>query len=67
MRLERTGVRRGLTARRGLGEGPFVCSLGRHGLMVIIGIIGDEWYHVWFPATGEYGFVKQSDLWEGNG
>ena len=36
MRLERTGVRRGLTARRGLGEGPFVCSLGRHGLMVLI-------------------------------
>ena len=36
MRLERTGVRRGLTARRGLGEGPFVCSLGRHSLMVLI-------------------------------
>ena len=32
-----------------------------------IGIIGDEWYHVWFPATGEFGFVKQNDLWEGNG
>ncbi|MBR3099748.1 MAG: SH3 domain-containing protein, partial [Clostridia bacterium] len=25
--------------------------------MRVIGIIGDEWYHVWFPATGEYGFV----------
>ena len=35
--------------------------------MKIIGIIGNEWYHVWFPATGEYGFVKQSDMWEGNG
>lgn len=33
----------------------------------VIGIIGDEWYHVWFPATGEYGFVRQSDVWEGNG
>lgn len=27
----------------------------------------DEWYHVWFPATGEYGFVRQNDLTEGNG
>ncbi len=35
--------------------------------MKIIGIIGDEWYHVWFPENDEYGFVKQSDLWEGNG
>ena len=35
--------------------------------MKVIGIIGDEWYHVWFPATGEYGFVRQGDLTEGNG
>ena len=35
--------------------------------MRVIGIIGDEWYHVWFPATGEYGFVRQSDLTAGNG
>lgn len=42
-------------------------SLHRGDSMKIIGIIGDEWYHVWFPATGEFGFVKQSDLWEGNG
>ena len=30
--------------------------------MKVIGIIGDEWYHVWFPATGEYGYVRQDDL-----
>ena len=42
-------------------------TLHRGDSMKIIGIIGDEWYHVWFPASGEYGFVKQSDLWEGNG
>ena len=42
-------------------------ALHRGDSMKIIGIIGDEWYHVWFPATWEYGFVKQSDLWEGNG
>lgn len=35
--------------------------------MKVIGVIGDEWYHVWFPATGEYGFVQQSDLTAGNG
>lgn len=35
--------------------------------MKIIGIIGNEWYHVWFPENDEYGFVKQSDLWPGNG
>ena len=35
--------------------------------MLVIGVIGNEWYHVWFPATGEYGFVRQSDLWAGNG
>ena len=35
--------------------------------MKVIGIIGNEWYHVWFPATGEYGFVRQSDLSAGNG
>lgn len=35
--------------------------------MKIIGVIGDDWYHVWFPITGEYGFVQQKDLTEGNG
>ncbi len=38
-----------------------------HESMRVIGIIGDEWYHVWFPATGEYGFVRWSDLSPGNG
>ncbi len=36
-------------------------------MMKVIGIIGGDWYHVWFPETGEYGFVRQSELWEGNG
>lgn len=35
--------------------------------MKIIGILGDEWYHVWFPENEDYGFVKQSNLWSGNG
>ena len=37
------------------------------GEMKIIGLIGEKWYHVWIPRTGEYGYVLQSDLWEGNG
>lgn len=35
--------------------------------MLIIGVYGNEWYHVWLPFKNEYGFIKQSDLWEGNG
>ena len=35
--------------------------------MKVIGIIGNDWYHVWFPGSGEYGFVRQSDLTSGNG
>ena len=35
--------------------------------MKVIGIIGDDWYHVWFPQTNEFYFVRQSELWAGNG
>lgn len=35
--------------------------------MLIIGVYGDEWYHVWLPLKNEYGYIKRSDLWEGNG
>lgn len=35
--------------------------------MRIIGILGNEWYHVWFPLTEDGGYVRQSDLWPGNG
>ena len=49
-------------------SGSYTCHMNADGaFMKVIGIIGNEWYRVWFPATGEYGFVKQSDLWEGNG
>lgn len=30
--------------------------------MLVIGILGDEWYHVWFPLTNDYGFVPQDAL-----
>lgn len=35
--------------------------------MIIIGIIGKDWYHAWFPLTDEFVFIRQSDVWEGNG
>ena len=38
-----------------------------HASIRAIRIIGDKWVHVWFPASEEYGFVRQSDLWAGNG
>ncbi len=33
----------------------------------VIGVVGDEWFHVWFPETGESGYMRQQDLWPGNG
>lgn len=33
----------------------------------IIGLLGDEYYHVWFPDLDESGYMLQSDFWPGNG
>ncbi len=33
----------------------------------IIGVVGDEWYHIVFPDTGLSGFIRQDTLWPGNG
>ena len=33
----------------------------------VIGILGETWYHVWYPDTGLSGWMKQDDLWPGNG
>ena len=35
--------------------------------MKMIGLIGNEWVHVWVPAAGKYGYVRQNDLTPGNG
>ena len=35
--------------------------------MTVIGILGETWYHVWYPDTGLSGWMKQDDLWPGNG
>lgn len=34
---------------------------------VVIGVVGEEWYHVWFCERNEGGYMKQSDFWAGNG
>lgn len=33
----------------------------------IIGIVGDEWYHIWFPDRDVGGYMRQSDFTPGNG
>ncbi|MBQ8161512.1 MAG: SH3 domain-containing protein [Clostridia bacterium] len=43
------------------------CIVHRGDSYLVIGLIGEKWYHIWFPESGEFGFVLQSDLWEGNG
>lgn len=35
--------------------------------MLVLGIVGDEWYHVWIPELDLTGYVLQSECWEGNG
>lgn len=42
---------------------PLVSGYG----MYAAGVIGEEFYHVWFPLTGVSGFVLQSDASQGNG
>jgi len=33
----------------------------------VIGVHGDDWYIIWLPDSDEYAFVRQDDLWPGNG
>lgn len=34
---------------------------------LVLGVVGEEWYHVWFADTLESGYVLQEDWFEGNG
>lgn len=36
------------------------------GQVIVLGINGD-WFHVWLEDTGESGYVRQDELWGGNG
>lgn len=35
--------------------------------LYVCGVLSDEWYHVWFLSTGASGFIRQSELYPGNG
>lgn len=36
-------------------------------LFYVVGVVGNDWFHLWLPEHDEYLYVKQDDLWEGNG
>ena len=38
-----------------------------YGSMKVIGIVDEEWYHVWFYRDDCGGYFHASELWEGNG
>ena len=38
-----------------------------HGDLLVLGIVGEDWYHVWFPEEDLTGYVRQCDWQEGNG
>lgn len=42
-------------------------SVERGENFVIMGIVEDDWYHVWFPDRDESGYMRRSDFWPGNG
>lgn len=37
------------------------------GMLLVLGLVGDDWYHAWFPEENLAGYVLQRDWWEGNG
>ena len=37
------------------------------GTAILLGVIGDTWYHVYLAETGAAGYVRQEDLFAGNG
>ena len=38
-----------------------------HQGLLVLGIVGEEWYHVWIPEQMTSGYVLQADWFEGNG
>ncbi len=35
--------------------------------MRVIGIVNEEYYHVWFTLDGDGGYIRADELWPGNG
>jgi len=50
----------------GVVDGEEIASLYNSSLLVI-GVVGEEWYHVWLPETGLAGYIQQNLLTPGNG
>lgn len=48
-------------------ESMLTTKTGNFASMKIIGIVNEQWYHVWFYAEGTGGYFRADDLWEGNG
>lgn len=40
---------------------------GLYGSALVLGIVEDQWYHVWFPDSMESGYILQEEWFEGNG
>lgn len=49
------------------GAGPWTARTGASGHAVILGLVGDAWFHVWFPQSEQSGYMPQEDFWAGNG
>ncbi|MBR2718961.1 MAG: hypothetical protein IKB78_06685 [Clostridia bacterium] len=54
-----------IRGRKLTADGDWTVEKSEH--VCIIGILGEEWYHVWFPDLDEGGMMRQSDFWPGNG
>ena len=54
-----------IRGRKLTADGDWTVEKGEH--VCIIGILGEEWYHVWFPDLDTGGMMRQSDFWPGNG
>jgi len=46
---------------------PIACYDSPQQDLLVLAVVGDEWYHVWFPEDDLTGYVYQSDWKEGNG
>ena len=46
---------------------PLVSSENPQQDLLVLGIVGEEWYHVWFPEDDVTGYVLQCNWKEGNG
>ncbi len=54
-----------IRGRKLTADGDWTVEKSEH--VCIIGILGEEWYHVWFPDLDTGGMMRQSDFWPGNG